>query len=149
LALLGAHAAAHVLDALAGGFVRWHPQEGPHSYAAKIGASDRALDAGRSATKVHDHVRAMSPRPGAALRIGDLEVKLMRTWPHVGEENQAGLSVDGKQGVPAAEGGRLFLGCGRGRLEILAVQPSGKRVMTAAEFLRGYGSRLQSVQSDL
>jgi methionyl-tRNA formyltransferase len=81
--------------------------------------------------------------------MGDLDVRLMRTWPHVGEETQAGLSVDGKPGVSAAEGGRLFLGCGRGRLEILSVQPSGKRLMTAAEFLRGYGSRLQSVHSDL
>ena len=149
LALLGAHATAHVLDALAGGFVRWDPQEGPHSYAAKIGPSDRAVDAGGSASEVHDHVRAMSPRPGAILRLGDVEVRLVRTWPHVGEETQTGLSVDGDPGVQAVEGGRLFLGCGRGRLEILALQPSGKRVMTAAEFLRGYGSRLQSAHSDL
>lgn len=149
LAILGAHATAHVLDALAGGFVGWNPQEGPHSYAAKIGPSDRAIDACRSATEVHDHVRAMSPRPGAILRLADLEVRLVRTWPHVGEETQAGLSVDGEPGVQAVEGGRLFVGCGRGRLEILALQPSGKRVMTAAEFLRGYGSRLRSAHSDL
>jgi len=149
MALVGAHATAHVLDALAGGFVRWEPQVGPSSYAAKIVAADRRVDATRSATQVHDHVRAMSPIPGATVRVGDLDLRLLRTWPHAGGDPAAGRSVDGRPGELAGEDGRLSLGCGEGWVEILEVQPSGKRVMSAAEFVRGYGSTLSRARTDL
>ena len=38
--------------------------------------------------------------------------------------------------------GRLFVDCGDGLLELLLVQPQGKRAMGSAEFLRGYGSKI-------
>jgi len=40
-------------------------------------------------------------------------------------------------GVVTQERRRLFVGCGAGRLEILELQPSGKRRMMAADFLNG------------
>lgn len=148
LALVGAHAAAHVLDALSGGFAQWEPQGEHATYAAKLVASDRGLDLTRPAAQVHDHVRAMSPTPGATTRMGDLEVKLLRTWPNTSQEAAAPLSVDGRPGELAIVGERLFLGCGEGSVEILRVQPSGKRAMSAAEFLRGYSSSLSNPHVD-
>lgn len=43
--------------------------------------------------------------------------------------------------VVQASGGRFVVACGQGLLRIDAVQPAGKRVMTAEEFLRGYPVR--------
>ncbi|MHB9148755.1 MAG: methionyl-tRNA formyltransferase [Thermoleophilia bacterium] len=148
LALVGAHAAAHVLDALGGGFVHWEPQGAPSTYAAKLVASDRDLDLTRPAAQVHDHVRALSPVPGATTRMGDLDVKLLRTWPNTNQKATAAPSIDGRPGEVAITGGRLFLGCGEGRVEILRIQPSGKRSMSAAEFVRGYSSSLSRPHVD-
>lgn len=146
LALVGAHAAAHVLDAIDGGFARWEPQGAPATYAAKLVAADRGLDLTRPAAQVHDHVRALSPVPGATTRIGNLDLKLLRTWPHTNQEATLVPSVAGRPGAVAIAGGRLFLGCGDGSVEILRVQPSGKRAMNAAEFLRGYSSFLCHIE---
>jgi methionyl-tRNA formyltransferase len=142
LALAGAQALAHVLDAIEGGFVEWEPQRGASSYAPKIEAADRALDLSLPAKRVHDHVRALCPAPGAALELGGLEVKVLRTWPWSGPAPGDGAAVDGHPGRTAVVGERLFVGCGEGRLELLTVQPSGKKVMTCSEFVRGYGARL-------
>ena len=40
--------------------------------------------------------------------------------------------------VLAAGGSDLIVGTGDGRLAIEAIQPAGKRVLSSAEFLRGY-----------
>ena len=40
--------------------------------------------------------------------------------------------------VIIAENDMLVVACGSGSIRLLEVQPAGKRVMTAGEFLRGY-----------
>jgi methionyl-tRNA formyltransferase len=142
LAFAGAHATSHVLDALESGFVRWEPQVGPSSYAAKLTAADRDLDPSQPAGRVHDHVRALSPTPGASVSVAGLDLRILRTWPFAEGVQEEGRQVDGHPGRVCVLGGRLFMGCGKGRMELLVVQPSGKRVMTASEFIRGYGARL-------
>jgi methionyl-tRNA formyltransferase len=77
------------------------------TYAEKITSADRELDLSRPAVEVHNHVRALSPHIGA--------------W----------ATVDGR---------RLTIWKTRvsdGRLELLEVQPEGRRRMTYAEYLRG------------
>ena len=41
-------------------------------------------------------------------------------------------------GVLEVQDGRLYVGCGRGLLELMEVQMEGKKRMVAAEFLRGF-----------
>ena len=43
--------------------------------------------------------------------------------------------------VLEAAGERLEIQCGSGRLRVLQLQPAGKRILDAAEFLRGYPLR--------
>ncbi len=53
---------------------------------------------------------------------------------------------DGTDGVPgtvAAVGTTVALHTGRGWLEVLELQPPGKRAMSAADYLRGAGRGLQ------
>jgi methionyl-tRNA formyltransferase len=77
------------------------------SYAEKITAAERQLDWSRAPQELHNRIRALSPHIGAR---GQLHGRTVTIW-------RARL-----------EGGRL---------ELLEVQPEGKRRMTYAEFLRG------------
>jgi len=138
LAVLGADAVAHVLEAGGTDRVTWRDQEGPSTYAAKVTAYDRALDLTAPARTVHDAVRALSPDIGARLRLGGLDLTVWRTWP---DESHA-RAVSGRPEMAVREGDRLFLGCGLGRIEVLEIQPAGKKRMGAADFLRGYGVTL-------
>jgi methionyl-tRNA formyltransferase len=77
------------------------------TYAEKITAADRELDWDRPALELHNRVRALSPHIGARGIVEERRVLVWRT------------RVDD------------------GRLEVLDVQPEGKRRMTYEEFLRG------------
>jgi methionyl-tRNA formyltransferase len=146
LALLGAVSIDQVLTGLTDGTISWTEQRGPSSYARKLDAHDCALRVGLGARAVHDGVRALSPDIGVRTHSGTVKFKVWRTWPY----GQAGLDpvpdqalgLAGSPGRLLCAGGRLYLGCAEGVVELLLVQPVGKARMTAAEFLRGYKARL-------
>ena len=77
------------------------------TYAEKITAADRELDWSRPPKELHDRIRALSPHIGAR---GELHGRRVIVW--------RSRLVDG-------------------RLEILEVQPEGRRRMTYEEFRRG------------
>ena len=84
------------------------PQAGEGiTYAEKIGPSDRELDWSRPPKELHNRIRALSPHIGAR---GVVEGRPVIVWRS-----------------------RLT----DGRLELLEVQPEGRRRMTYDEFLRG------------
>lgn len=148
LALLGALGTAQVLTGLKDGTVVWTEQPDGATYAAKLGPTDRVLDFEQSARAAHDQVRALSLDRAAEADLG-VAVKILRTWPHpnadvVTDASLAGAvrAAGGRPGRLLTAGDRLVVGCGEGALQILALQPAGKRPMSAAEFLRGYGARL-------
>jgi methionyl-tRNA formyltransferase len=100
------------------------------SYADKLSADDRVLDPCRTAVELERRVRALSPHIGAVLMGGD--APRLGVWearavdgagPGAGE-----LSLDGRLPV---------LGCAEGALELLVVQPPGRRAMPGADYLRG------------
>ena len=55
------------------------PQVGEPTYAAKITAADRVLDAARPARELHDRVRALSPHIGARLALDGAPHTIWRT----------------------------------------------------------------------
>lgn len=118
-----------------------HPQSTgtlPLPTAPKLTTEGCRIDWTAAAAKVHDHIRGLSPHPGAwtRLRFGDgrtIHFKVL-----------AGRPADATlppfpPGSVHDSAGRLLIHCRDGCLEALDVQPEGKRRMTAAEFLRGAG----------
>jgi methionyl-tRNA formyltransferase len=106
------------------------PEEGV-TYAEKIGPEDRTLDPARDdATQLDRIVRALHPHIGTRLPLGDEFLGVVTAQP-----------VDGVSLVPGAlegQDGRLLLGAAGGTvLELLTVQPPGRRAMAAADYLRG------------
>jgi methionyl-tRNA formyltransferase len=107
-----------------------HPQPRPQAaegvtYAHKITADDRTLDWTRPAAELERRVRALSPHIGARCRIDGRACLIWRA-----------RSGDGG-GLPGAVRPPLTVACGAGELEILELQPDGKRRMPAADYLRG------------
>ena len=96
------------------------------TYADKITAADRTLDPAATALVNERVVRALTPHIGARVQLGD--------GSYLGVL-RAALAVPEATGELRAEDGRLLLG----GLELLEVQPAGKRPMDAAACLRGHG----------
>lgn len=132
LAALGAEAAVETVRMLAAGTAEPRPQDDTRASAApKLFRDDARIDWARPARRVHDHVRALSPVPGAWTTWGAETLKLFRT------------RVDAEAGVLSAPGTvieagpRLVVACAEGAVEVLEVQREGKKRMTAADLLRG------------
>ncbi|HET9104725.1 MAG TPA: methionyl-tRNA formyltransferase [Solirubrobacteraceae bacterium] len=105
------------------------PESGA-TYAEKISAQDRILDPERPAAELERRVRALSPHIGAAVMLAGEErlgVWAARALPAPGPA-PGEISLDGELPV---------LGCAEGALELVTVQPAGKRAMSGADFLRG------------
>lgn len=102
------------------------------TYAEKLTSEDRLLDPGRSAAELDRVVRALNPHIGSALELPGQErlgVWAARILPASASAPEPGrLDLDGT--VPV-------LGCSPGALELLSVQPAGRRAMSGADFLRG------------
>ena len=103
----------------------FEPQpEGGVTYAEKIEASDRLLDPSLPADALERRVRALTPHIGAYLEHDGERLGVRRARVAAGGAAPGELKVDGE---------RLFYD----GLELLEVQPAGKRPMAAADFLRG------------
>ena len=127
LAPLGADLMTRALAALERGTLSFTPQpEQGVTYAAKIDKRETRIDWTRPWAEVHNHIRGLSPFPGAWFEHGGVRVKALRATRGVGG------------GVPGtALDGRLTIACGDGAVRLTQVQRAGKQPMSAEEFLRG------------
>lgn len=135
LALLGADLMARATAALSRGGLTFVPQapEGA-TYAKKIDKGETRIDWSRAATDVHNHIRGLSPDPGAWFEIatakGPERVRALRS-----------TLGDGATGAPPGTilpGVGLTVACGAGSVQLLNVQRAGRQPVAAAEFLRGF-----------
>ncbi|MBV8991353.1 MAG: methionyl-tRNA formyltransferase [Solirubrobacterales bacterium] len=100
------------------------------TYAEKLTAGDRLLDPRRPAAELERVVRALSPHIGAQLLLPGGALLGVR-------EARAIAGADTDQGVVSFTGPRPVLGCAEGALELVVVQPPGKRTMSGEAYLRG------------
>jgi methionyl-tRNA formyltransferase len=135
LASIGADLMVETLRGLQTGQVRPTPQD--HSRATLtsiLKKEDGRMDFARSARDLFNRLRGFQPWPGAFTTFKGKTLQVHRAQPmhHTVKMTQGELAVDGT---------RLFVGCGKNEdttLEIIEVQPEGKRRMTAQEFINGY-----------
>jgi methionyl-tRNA formyltransferase len=122
---------ARALAALARGSLGFRPQpEGGVTYAAKIGNDEARIDWGWAAQRLHDHVRGLSPFPGAFF-----EADLGRGLERVKIIRAALAEGSGMPGTLLDAAGTVA--CGTGAIRLLQVQRAGKAAMAAADFLNG------------
>ena len=118
------------------------PDEGV-TYAEKLGPEDRLLDPSRPAVELERVVRALHPHIGARLALADgsllgvQRARLAETADPAPEPPPAEPGGEARGLGPFESEGRLLLACSPGALELLVVQPPGRRAMAAAAYLRG------------
>jgi methionyl-tRNA formyltransferase len=143
LAPVGARLALRVVEQIASGTAAGVKQDKSQVTKAPKLTKEHGLVAwDRSAPEVCNQVRAMQPWPTAYTflhRPGQppLRMILSRTSPR--ERTDSENAPPGQVVPDPAEPLRLTVATGGGgRLEVLELQPAGKRGMAAAEFLRGH-----------
>ena len=106
------------------------PEDGA-VYAAKIDKAEARIDWSRPAAEVHNHIRGLSPFPGAwlELELAGRPVRIKALRSTIGEG----------QGAPGTILPDLTIACGNGAVRLTQVQREGKSAMDAATFLRGAG----------
>ena len=115
------------------------PVEGV-TVAPKIEADDRRLDpVAACAADLERRVRALAPHIGAWVALAGATADGSQSDDRLGVHAARALEVERAPapGALAADGDRVLLGCARGVLELLEVQPAGGRRMGAADWLRG------------
>jgi methionyl-tRNA formyltransferase len=132
LADIGADLMVVTLRGLQAGNLAARPQDDSRATLAPIlQKEDGRIDFNVSAREVYNHLRGFQPWPGAftTFRGKGLQVRAAKLTEKI---------------LPAATlstNAGLFVGCGEGALELLEVQPEGKKRMPAADFVRGYRPR--------
>ncbi|HEX6676403.1 MAG TPA: methionyl-tRNA formyltransferase [Actinomycetes bacterium] len=133
LAEVGARLAVETLDGLEAGTVTPRPQpEAGASLAPKVRPEQACLDWTVPARRLVDAVRAFNPAPGAWTTMRGRRLKVRR----------AALAPDGPPSLAPGElaagrRGELLAGAGDGAVELVCVQPEGKRAMPGGDFARG------------
>ena len=133
LAELGADLLVETLEELKRGILEPVPQDDSLATLAPIlKKEDGLVDFSRSATEIHNRLRGFQPWPGAYTQFRGKNLKI--SLAHVAE-NAPQISL----GELRVSGDKLFAGCGAGSsLELLQVQPEGKKVMSGRDFISGY-----------
>jgi methionyl-tRNA formyltransferase len=138
LAPLGARLAVQVVDQLAAGSASGVKQDlAQVTKAPKMTKEHGAIDWTRTAAQVCNHVRAMQPWPTAYTflhRAGHEPVRLIVHRARIATTPPPSDAAVAKD----AAGNALWARCGDGAaIDIVELQPAGKRRMSAREFLRG------------
>lgn len=135
LARLGADLMVRALAALSRGGLGVQPQAGEGvTYAAKIDKGETRIDWSLPAAAVHDHIRGLSPFPGAWCEMelaGKLErVKILRS---------VRADAGGAPGMLLDD--HLTIACGEGAVRLTELQRAGGKPLSAELFLRGASLR--------
>jgi methionyl-tRNA formyltransferase len=101
------------------------------TYAEKLHKDEALLDFSKSAAALTREIRAFNPWPVSYLNLAQGTVKV---W-----QASATASNDGKVAgtVVSADKHGIRIACAEGALVITQLQPPGKKVMSAADFLNG------------
>jgi methionyl-tRNA formyltransferase len=131
LARLGADLMARAVAALSRGGLTFTPQAGDGvTYASKIDKAETRIDWSREAETVHNHIRGLSPEPGAWFEAdfgrGPERVKVLRS-----------VLAEGSDAPGMLIGKDLTVACGSGAIRLTDVQRAGKQPVKAEAFLAG------------
>lgn len=135
---LGADMVSETVRKIEAGDIHPKPQpEGEFVPAPKIFKEDCLIHWDRPAVEIHNQVRGLSPYPCAyaqltAMRHDGMDTKIYTT--RLTEEAVA----HAKPGDVKVDGKRMLVATGDNWLEILELQPAGKKRMDTSAFLLGY-----------
>ena len=135
LARMGAALVVEVLDALAAGTAVEVPQDDTlATYAHRLSKEEGLIDWRRPATVIHNQVRGLQPWPMTWTHLGGRRLIIVRTRLVPGE----GDAVHEPGSIVEVGRDAFTVQTGSGLLDVLSVQPEGRRVMPARDFAAGH-----------
>ena len=131
LAAIGADLMVDTLRGLDAGTIAPRAQDDAKATLAPIlKKEDGRIDFRQAALEIGNRLRGLQPWPGA---FTSFRGKNLHVWETAVAQHTP------RPGELLVEDGRLFVGCGAGTaLELLTVQPEGKRRMASSDFVHGY-----------
>jgi methionyl-tRNA formyltransferase len=151
LARIGAPLLLKTVEGIVNGDFKPKPQD--HSkatFAPVLKKEDGFLNWSRSASEIHNRVRAFNPWPGTVVKFRGHVCKILKT----------NLNVAGGHSLPhpdpgtiVASKGQLVVVCGDGNpIEILSIQPANRKAISGADFANGLrvqpGEKFQAVMDN-
>jgi methionyl-tRNA formyltransferase len=135
---IGAQLLVKTIKGIAEGKVSEQPQTAiePNAvvlkHAPKIFTETCIIDWTKSSREVHNLIRGLSPYPGAITRLNG---KLLKVYKSKVEE----IKHDQPAGQVLSDNKKnLKFACANGFIDLLEIQPEGKKRMNVEDFLRGH-----------
>ncbi len=133
LSLLGRDLLLETIDKMIEGKI--NPVKQNHqlaTFAYNVTKDEEKLDFNLVARDVFNHIRAYNPAPIAYMQLGDMQLKVY-------DSKVVNIKSPYEPGkVYLGEKNRVFVSCkDNTTLELLTVQPSGKKIMSARDFANG------------
>ena len=125
----GAELLSETIKAIEDGIAPRIPQNNDEAtYASMLSKELSEIDFTKPAKEVHNKVRGLSPWPSAQTKLFSKRLKVIET------------RVCDKKGEPGKviATNPLTVACGEGAVEILTLQPEGKRAMASDDYLKGH-----------
>ena len=111
--------------------------QGLATKAPRLTKTDGIIDFNRTAKQIQNQVRAFQPWPGTYTYLQSATNDPLRLQIHQVEViDQSASESPGT--ITRVEKDALYVACASDQLNLLQVQPAGKRAMAVADFLRGH-----------
>lgn len=133
LAISGSVLLSQTLSGLDGGALVGIPQQGEGSYAHKLTLADGKIDWSAPALAIRRRINGTTPDPGAWTELDGQRFKIGPPVPATDDDSLA----PGQIQITPGKQPRVVVGTGSHGLELVLVQPPGKKMMNAADWARG------------
>ncbi|MBE6834686.1 MAG: methionyl-tRNA formyltransferase [Ruminococcaceae bacterium] len=101
------------------------------TYVTQLDKSFSPVDFNKTALEIHNKVRGLNPWPVASFIMENQRFRLWETRVLGSTDKQAGCVIENEN--------RLVVACGNNTsIELVTIQPEGKKKMAASDYLRGH-----------
>lgn len=139
MSLAGAELVLRTVDLIESNSVQIQEQDDSEaSPAPKITKAICLIDWNQEQVKIHNLIRGLSPYPGAYFILNGRSYKVFSTKLTANKDLQPFEIIETKN--------QIFIGTGGDPLEILEIQPEGRKRMSASDFLKGYSLNQNSTK---
>jgi len=133
LSVIGSELLSKTILAIKDGTAPRIPQDATIStYAPMLKKEDGIVDWNRDAESLSDHVRGVTPWPGAQTTVHGEPLKILKVRAIELVSTYEPGSI-----LMLEQDGAISVATGRGKVHVISVQPAGKKPMPAADFARG------------
>ena len=131
LKILGAEVLEITIERLKAGELKPAKQlEDEATYVTTLDKSICPVDFKKTASEIHNKVRGLNPWPVATFKLNGITFKLWETRPSGKTDLLPGTVIESDT--------KLVIACGNNTsIELLSIQPEGKKRMNVSDYLRG------------